>query len=66
MHVYISVLQCIVFQINSIKNEDPYFGKVKIKSYAAIPLSVPFPWAWEGKSLAFFFKTFKIPKSVPL
>ena len=35
---------------------------VKIKSYATIPLSISFPWAWEGEPLAFFFKNFKIPK----
>ena len=35
---------------------------VKIKSYATIPLSISFPWAWEGKLPVSFFKSFKIPK----
>ena len=35
------------------------------KSYATIPLSISFPWAWEGKPPVFFFKNFKIPKVHP-
>ena len=58
--------QCIIVVNKFIQNKDPYFdtGK-KSKSNVTTPLSISFPWEWEVKPLAFFFKNFKIPK-VPL
>ena len=49
-----SCYQCSLFNKFIKKNKTCTLLQVKIKSYATIPLSISFPWAWEGKPLAFF------------
>ena len=64
-----NVKQCIISFKK--KKNDPYLGTGKNQKLCHNPNIYLFPWAWEGKPLAFFKNFFKNPKvclsdSIPL